>query len=949
MSQGNPEFVICPSCSDGRRYKGNKGLNIHISRVHKPTNISVSNTQTTPSAGPTLSPIDNNNFLKTLSDYRKTIPVLKRIPRGARLSVAQKFVNCLEECIKNNNFTSWKNLLTFAYSTLHVYNNKSKSISLTNHIKQNCLQHQIPDHYSTQKYSYNNIRHIENKFYDGDVKGACRLLFSSDVRANVSDETLEALRSKHPPPPLNECFPEPPFPTNTNIFNATINNVNLAISSFPAGSSSGLDGLTPQHLKDMISIATGETGFKVLITLTKFSNFLLTEKVCPEIVPIFFGASLCALNKKDGGIRPIAIGCTLRRMVSKIISRYLLNPLGSKLSPIQLGFGTKYGCEAAVHATRTFLMKNKSDILLKIDIKNAFNTLYRENMLTAVLNQFPEVYPYIFQCYASQTCLIFDGNLINSSVGCQQGDPLGPALFSLTIHDIISNLNSSLNIWYLDDGTLGGKALDVLNDLEMIINQFKNIGLELNSAKCEIYINNDVPNNDKLNLIEKLNILAPNIKYTSEKDLFLLGAPIFDNAIPPLIEQKQNLFKQHILKLSKIHIHIAIHLIRYCLYVPTFTYLIRCSPFWKYQNLTSTLDLELKTTLETIFNITFENDSWDQATLPVSSGGLGIRKISSITLPAFIASVSASNTLIGKILNPSLGCDFEVLDKDEAINVWKSIVPSSDLPINQHIQKQWDQPIINDNLNTLLRNASDNDKARLLAVTAPESGAWLQAFPAPSIGTLLDNNTVRIAICLRIGAKLCESHICPCGSGVDEYGLHGLACKLSAGRIPRHANINNIIRRSLATISIPSILEPRGISRSDGKRPDGMTLVPWKRGRALVWDATCVDTMAPSHIQGTSCRVGSAAATAEANKRLKYNNIFNNYEFVAFAVETMGPWSKDAQSFYNTLAPMLKDYTGDSRSGAYFKQQISLAIQRGNAASVLGTMPMDRYEEYFVL
>jgi hypothetical protein len=36
-----------------------------------------------------------------------------------------------------------------------------------------------------------------------------------------------------------------------------------------------------------------------------------------------------------------------------------------------------------------------------------------------------------------------------------------------------------------------------------------------------------------------------------------------------------------------------------------------------------------------------------------------------------------------------------------------------------------------------------------------------------------------------------------------------------------------IINRSLTSIHINSTLEPNKLSRDDGKRPDGMTLVPW--------------------------------------------------------------------------------------------------------------------------
>ncbi|CAH2250329.1 jg3672 [Pararge aegeria aegeria] len=66
---------------------------------------------------------------------------------------------------------------------------------------------------------------------------------------------------------------------------------------------------------------------------------------------------------------------------------------------------------------------------------------------------------------------------------------------------------------------------------------------------------------------------------------------------------------------------------------------------------------------------------------------------------------------------------------------------------------------------------------------------------------------------------------------------------------------------------IVSVLEPIGLARSDGKRPDGMTLIPWRLGRSLLWDATCVDTFAASHIQATSSMVGAAASSAEQAKR----------------------------------------------------------------------------------
>ena len=76
----------------------------------------------------------------------------------------------------------------------------------------------------------------------------------------------------------------------------------MAIRSFPNGSGGGLDGFKPQHLKDLIGGMSREHETRLLQSLTLFVNLVLEGGVPVEITPIFFGASLCALRKKDGGV-----------------------------------------------------------------------------------------------------------------------------------------------------------------------------------------------------------------------------------------------------------------------------------------------------------------------------------------------------------------------------------------------------------------------------------------------------------------------------------------------------------------------------------------------------------------------------------------------------------------------------------------------------------------------
>jgi len=137
--------------------------------------------------------------------------------------------------------------------------------------------------------------------------------------------------------------------------------------------------------------------------------------------------------------------------------------------------------------------------------------------------------------------------------------------------------------------------------------------------------------------------------------------------------------------------------------------------------------------------------------------------------------------------------------------------------------------------NSLLEQAiSPLDKARIRAVSRKEAGAWLNALPRPPLGTMLDNESLRIAAGLRLGSTLCHPHTClRCGEAVDERGTHSLSCLKSAGRWSRHSALNDIIKRACASVNVPTLLEPPGLFRTDGKRPDGLTLIPWSKGRCL--------------------------------------------------------------------------------------------------------------------
>ena len=108
------------------------------------------------------------------------------------------------------------------------------------------------------------------------------------------------------------------------------------------------------------------------------------------------------------------------------------------------------------------------------------------------------------------------------------------------------------------------------------------------------------------------------------------------------------------------------------------------------------------------------------------------------------------------------------------------------------------------------------------------------------------------------------------------------------------------------------------------------------------------DTLASTYVSAYSQNAGAAAGAAETRKHTKYSRLSTNYNFIPIALETFGAWGKDTEELFSEIGRRIRLNSGEPKTMEFLRQRISIELQRGNAASVLGTLPTrDSFDNVF--
>ena len=212
---------------------------------------------------------------------------------------------------------------------------------------------------------------MKSKIKEGEISRASNLLTSVGIAPRTTD-TFQKLHSKYPKRTQEIGDDLINFQSNSLPLQVTEESLAHCLRECPNSNSPGKDGWWFQHLKLIMEY---ESTFKLL---HEVCNSYLAVDIPNSVAEILSGAKLIALAKTNFDVRPIAIGNSIRRLVSKAACFQLKKSMAEYLYPHQYGVATPGGADMMTHLIQICLQQHPDWVILKLDEKNAFNTMSRQ-------------------------------------------------------------------------------------------------------------------------------------------------------------------------------------------------------------------------------------------------------------------------------------------------------------------------------------------------------------------------------------------------------------------------------------------------------------------------------------------------------------------------------------------------------------------------------------------
>ena len=347
---------------------------------------------------------------------------------------------------------------------------------------------------------------------------------------------------------------------------------------------------------------------------------------------------------------------------------------------------------------------------------------------------------------------------------------------------------------------------------------------------------------------------------------------------------------------------------------------------------------------------------WEQAKLPSSMGGLGLRSAVDHAPSAYATSLISAQPLVKSILQhqdgegeeeSSLALEQSLLDAISARR-GEPVTTESLVGVSQK-SASYAVDLHNKSLllNHFTQEGSARNIARLASVGLEHSGDWLAATPCPALGLHLRGPEFTAFLKYRLGIPLYGmDSTCPaCGAPNDRMGDHALGCAKYDERIARHNLILDVLFEAAAGAALALACEGRHLLPGTQARPADVLIPRWVYGKDAAVDITVTSPLSPSNLAAATSHPGGALTKAYERKvqGAAEGCRQQGLAFVPFALEALGGFHKVASRQIKMLGAALARQKGqeESETTRHLFQRVSLTLARGNSTLLVSRSPED--------
>lgn len=419
----------------------------------------------------------------------------KPMPRGRRWQQSE-FLNArpsTRRAVTKPEFASWRETVMRevlrGYAQASAEDRVNRLLRMTEVVRNNApwqAKHALTEPQEDQNW-ISRAKKVKALVSMNAMRKACRVLTQGGKPVQVTDEVIADLQKLHPDEPQVSI---PPEWTMTKVVFCTETVKTVVLKRLAKGAAGGMDGWTRELLVPIVTREESLREFTAMILDVANGDLLQPNQ---DITERLFACPLIALTKEGqaGGLRPIAIESCLIKVAAHAALTTIAPAVWKDIFPsIQYGAGPMANVESAVLATRAALA-GKSGI--SIDCANAFNTIKRDTIMTAMKSN-PGLAP-IYRLTAlsllhTKICVTQNSStiaILESRSGVRQGSVLGPILFCVGLQPTLSRIartTSSLLYAYMDDITvINSRFIEGQQTIDALVAQLKLIGLAVNINK----------------------------------------------------------------------------------------------------------------------------------------------------------------------------------------------------------------------------------------------------------------------------------------------------------------------------------------------------------------------------------------------------------------------------------------------------------------------------------